>query len=274
MDMVTYALCKKYTGKEIEKIISSFSEGMSFKGTVDSIADLPASATAGDLYVLKADKCKAVYYNNEWTLFDDVPEKISDLTDDIGLAEKSWVESAKQNTLTAGDGISIKGDVISASPIGKSFYLGANVGLLRKGSMIDAEDSLSDILLKILYGGESDEAINIYYGASAGVPVNINGLKHVSGYDVDELLANGLTFTIPTGTSDSAGQHPQYPVFACDKGAASIKLDRWTSSGIVSLPFISLYEDDPAVPYSLYYLNSQTYDPEGAQYTFTFKKGS
>lgn len=59
MDIVTYALLKKQ--------ISGITPGYDFKGSVSAVADLPASATSGDLYLVESEgNAQFVYNGTEW----------------------------------------------------------------------------------------------------------------------------------------------------------------------------------------------------------------
>ena len=58
--VITYALCKKHTDKVVEEIIETFADGMNFKGSVNSVDDLPSSPEKGDLYIVKDDGMKVV----------------------------------------------------------------------------------------------------------------------------------------------------------------------------------------------------------------------
>lgn len=60
LDVVTYALLRKYTDTEISRIIEGMSEGMSFKGSVANYESLPSDPVGGDLYILQDPSCKAV----------------------------------------------------------------------------------------------------------------------------------------------------------------------------------------------------------------------
>lgn len=57
---VTYALCKRATSAEIKKAIESLGDGMSFKGSVNTVEDLPSNPTKGDLYIVKDEGAKVV----------------------------------------------------------------------------------------------------------------------------------------------------------------------------------------------------------------------
>lgn len=76
-DVVTYALLKKSTSNEINKILESLAEGMKFKGEVATWADLPENPKNGDLYIISQENKKAVYDGTKWIAFDANPTKIS-----------------------------------------------------------------------------------------------------------------------------------------------------------------------------------------------------
>lgn len=71
MDIVTYALLKKQVGN-VSKQIEGLSEGMTFKGSVPTEADLPSNPQGGDLYIIQDTGTKVVWdsSNNEWIKFD------------------------------------------------------------------------------------------------------------------------------------------------------------------------------------------------------------
>ena len=81
-DIVTYALLKKSTSNEINKILESLAEGMKFKGEVATWADLPENPKNGDLYIISQENKKAVYDGTKWIAFDAKPTKISELEND------------------------------------------------------------------------------------------------------------------------------------------------------------------------------------------------
>ena len=57
---VTYALCKKFTVAEISHAIEGLGEGMTFKGSVNKLSDLPDNPKKGDLYIVKEEGSKVV----------------------------------------------------------------------------------------------------------------------------------------------------------------------------------------------------------------------
>lgn len=88
-DIVTYALLKKSTSNEINKILESLAEGMKFKGEVATWADLPENPKNGDLYIISQENKKAVYDGTKWIVFDAKPTKISELENDLANKEDS-----------------------------------------------------------------------------------------------------------------------------------------------------------------------------------------
>lgn len=69
MDGGTYALLKKKIN-EVNNKVSSLAEGFSYKGSVPSVEDLPASATAGDMYTVSG--AKYVYDGSAWVMIDPI----------------------------------------------------------------------------------------------------------------------------------------------------------------------------------------------------------
>ena len=50
MDIVTYALSKKASNDYTDSKVEAFVSGVTYKGSVSSVEDLPASASKGDTY--------------------------------------------------------------------------------------------------------------------------------------------------------------------------------------------------------------------------------
>ena len=73
MDIVTYALLKKQIGG-LSKSIEAISEGMTFKGSVPTEADLPSNPGNGDLYIIEDTGTKAVWDGSKWIKFDNTVE--------------------------------------------------------------------------------------------------------------------------------------------------------------------------------------------------------
>jgi len=418
LDVVTYALCKKYTDKQVKQIIESFSEGMKFKGSVETIADLPSSPSTGDLYIIKDPGCKAVWNKTEWVLFDQQVKKTSQLINDSGFvteeaiqgkADKTYVDaevlkvenkiptktsqltndsgfltqhqdisgkadvsalnteisnrtsadttlqtnitnevnaresainavnesinqesitreqadttlqnninlkqdkltaekgvkltgnvvsakydndtikinnngelfadidiSSKQDKLTAGENISIINNVISATgtaKMGRTFTTKVTVGNLLQGTQISENDTVADILYKILYG-QTGDVVNLYYGASDDIPVDLTGLTIIKDQDVDTILQNGKAVKIITGNVET--KEGQHAVFACGKGTRLVSLSRWLDeTETFDIPFISVDKGS----YNLYYLEGKTYDEDlgGTMYHFKFVEGA
>ena len=57
---VTWILARQAGAGAAEEAISQLSEGLKFKGTVPTDADLPASANNGDMYIVENPGHKAV----------------------------------------------------------------------------------------------------------------------------------------------------------------------------------------------------------------------
>jgi len=91
---VTWVLARSAGAAAAEEAISGLAEGLKFKGTVPTDADLPASANDGDMYIVENPGHKAVWSNAQWNFFDEQPSKLSDLTNDEQFLS-SKVQSGK-----------------------------------------------------------------------------------------------------------------------------------------------------------------------------------
>lgn len=134
--VITYALCNKNTQKVISEAIESLSEGMTFKGSVATLNDLPENPSDGDLYIIENDKSKAVFFGDKWIEFDHELSLIAGKNIDLKL-------DSEGNT------------IISAldAKIGIDFTTNITVGNLTSGTHILASDTVADILYRILSDG-------------------------------------------------------------------------------------------------------------------------
>lgn len=283
-DVVTYALLKKSTSNEINKILESLAEGMKFKGEVATWADLPENPKNGDLYIISQENKKAVYDGTKWIVFDANPTKISELENDENYIkadeltkyrtseEQDLIDATKQAKLIPGNNVHISDTneiSVDECKIGKSFTTNKSVGNLPINTEISADMTIAEILYKILYGGEVS-TINLYYGASDTIPTDLTGLNIIENQSVDVLLADGKLQKIITGHVDASGNHVnQYPVFACDKSAKLIGLKKWSTEDFdVDIPFKTVESDT----FNVYYLEDPTYDQDlgGTVYKFKF----
>ena len=131
--VITYAICNKNTQKVISEAIESLSEGMTFKGSVATLDDLPENPLDGDLYIIETDKSKAVFFGDKWIEFDHELSLIAGQNIDIEL-------DSEGNT------------IISAlnAKIGIDFTTSTTVGNLESGTHILASDTIADILYRML----------------------------------------------------------------------------------------------------------------------------
>ena len=87
---VTWVLARQAGAAAAADAISGLSDGMTFKGTVPTPADLPSTHNDGDMWVITDmdpsapgnQGAKAVWYNSQWNYFDQQASKLSDLAND------------------------------------------------------------------------------------------------------------------------------------------------------------------------------------------------
>lgn len=236
-DVVTYALLKGKISK-IQEEIDSLAGGIKFKGSVPTREDLPTSPETGDSYIVEEENIQVVWDGNK------------------------WVEYGKSTNYTAGHGIEINNNVISAldNMIGKSFRTNATVGNLEAGSDIKSDMTLAEIMYKILY--EDPQAVDIYHGATSVEPSGITGLikDSVTHIDLPKYVVNITAGDISTGES-------QYPVVAVNK---DYRLTSWI---VADFPVGDLEFNSKRVgDYNIYWLKSKSYDVDldGIYYQLKF----
>lgn len=94
MDIVTYALLKKRVG-EVDTKVDNLAEGFTYKGTVATVGNLPAGASAGDSYTVSATGGLYVYDGTQWLRIDqDLVDKMdaymSNLADDYDTSTSGY----------------------------------------------------------------------------------------------------------------------------------------------------------------------------------------
>lgn len=72
MDPVTYAILKGKVAA-VEEKVEAVSNGFTYKGSVATVSNLPASANAGDMYTVTASgNAKYVYDGSAWVMVDTI----------------------------------------------------------------------------------------------------------------------------------------------------------------------------------------------------------
>lgn len=262
---VTYALCKRATSAEIKKAIEGIGDGMTFKGSVNTVDDLPANPSKGDLYIVKEDRSKAVFDGAEWVLFDhELKAKDGSVTISDSKIGVQVSKEVGNNLKLLSDGLYVPVE----GQIGVTFTTDITVGHLKEGTKINATDTVADILYRMLYT-PTTEMIDMYYGASDNIPTSVAGLTEVEK-NVSEILARKVVQNIVTG--DEQSREGQYPVIAIAKREVgpNVVLGKWAAKGFedVDLDFISVEGEDNFI----YYIGTPTYDIDlgGTDYVLTF----
>ena len=236
-DVVTYALLKGKISK-LQEEIDSLAGGIKFKGSVATRDDLPSNPEVGDSYLIEDESIQVVWNGDK------------------------WVEYGKSTNYSAGHGIKIENNVISAldSMIGKKFTTNATVGNLESGSTITEDMTLADIIFKMLY--EDPHAVKVYFGATDDVPVGVDGL---SSTDVAHIDLHKCVVNITAGKKDSSGTYGQYPVVAIND---KYVLDSWC---VADFPFGMEFNSIKVGNINVYYLIAKSYDaPDGIYYQLEF----
>lgn len=232
-------------------------------------------------------------------------EEVEELVDDKGYATEQWVEDKgyltehqslanyytkdelydideideiltdKQDKLIAGENISIVDNVISATGGGSSGKMGRNfttditVGHLASGTYISANDSIADILYRILYE-VSPEGVSLFYGALDDLPTDVSDLTEVRGLDKSSLLTQGYTQFIIAG--DPQTEEGQWVVFAIPK-ADGVRIKKIHNDGALmfDIPFTT-YET--ATHHITSYLDTKQYNEDvgGSSYVLEFEE--
>lgn len=181
----------------------------------------------------------------------------------------------KQNKLVAGENISIVDNVISAigggssGKIGRTFTTDITVGHLASGTRINENDTIADILYRILYE-VSPEGVSLFYGALDDLPTDVSGLTEVKGLDKNSLLTQGYTQHVVAG--DPIADEGQWVVFAIPKeDGVHIKKIHNEGSLMFDVPFTT-YET--ATHHITSYLDTKQYDEDagGKNYVLEFEE--
>lgn len=91
----------------IESLENKTNSVYTYKGSLESIDVLPVEASIGDVYNIESNGANYAWNGTEW-------DKLSETIDISNLATKEEIEN-KQDSLIAGDNITITDNVISAS---------------------------------------------------------------------------------------------------------------------------------------------------------------
>lgn len=179
----------------------------------------------------------------------------------------------KQNKLVAGENISIVDNVISAigggssGKIGRTFTTDITVGHLASGTRINENDTIADILYRILYE-VSPEGVSLFYGALDDLPTDVSGLTEVRGLDKSSLLTQGYTQNVAADDPDEG----QWVVFAIPK-EDGIRIKKIHNEGaeLFDVPFTT-YET--ATHHITSYLDTKQYDADlgGKNYVLEFEE--
>lgn len=290
MDVVTLGAAigaaKKYTDAKT----SSVESGLHYKGHVSSLENLPTSADPGDEYSV-GDIGTYLWTGSEWK-----PAGVKGSKGDQGeQGPKGDAGEQGQKGDQGEQGIQgpkgdpgepgeqgpkgdqgeqgeqgeqgpkgDKGDP-GEEPIGQTFTTDLKVGYLEVGTLINATDKVSEILLKILRSSSTEDK-DIYFGVTNNIPSSVSGLLDTQ-VGLDELKL-GLLLTLPSANE-------QYRVIACEK---DIYLDKWVdpvtgwdlSFASVSATNNNIYyinEPDPSI-----YDDGKIYDLSEREYKFIFKE--
>lgn len=141
---VTWILARSGGASAASDAISGLSEGLTFKGIVDTPADLPSTHNDGDMWIITDMEPsapgnqggKAVWYNSQWNYFDQIPATISQLDNDAQYL------SSKISGGSYVDNIHIDGNVTTPST-GAHEYIISDI-LFKRGD----SSSLANIIPK------------------------------------------------------------------------------------------------------------------------------
>lgn len=284
-DVVTYALLKKSISNGLDNIPSN---GMNFKGTVETRADLPTDNNqVGDMYLIIDSDEKAIWTGSAWVYFGKTPTKVSDLINDKNYIsenaldkyrtkeDQDKIDVKKQDKLTTiGNNVHISDKnelLVDECKIGKTFITKKSIGHLPANTKITEDMTVADILYKILYA-DVVETINVYYGASTEIPKDVTGLQVLKNQKIDDLVKNGLVLNIKTGITENEKPKGQYGVIAFDKiQERPLSLTKWAPEAFDATATYCLAENSK---YYIYYLDNATYDVDldGTNYKFEFKE--
>lgn len=94
MDIITLALAKKSSKNYVDNKLDAITTNMDYKGSVSSVEDLPATATAGDIYSVGGERY--LYNGTTWeelsgtpSDYTDLVQEVADIKDDLnGVTDK------------------------------------------------------------------------------------------------------------------------------------------------------------------------------------------
>lgn len=205
----------------------------------------------------------------------EVPTKVSQLENDAKyLTTHQKIKTINGESIIGTGNIEIKagsGDDLISAVMGRDFVTNTTLGYLKAGTTISKDDTLADILYKILYK-PLKTTIDFVFGGSLSVPYNLDYLSWkdtLLDQNVDTILSKGLTRTIKTGQEGGA-ELGQYPVMACTKGVRLVQLKKMVVQGMEFIPLdFEMIETDE---YYIYYYPTKTYDTDGTTYIFEFEE--
>ena len=143
------------------------------------------------------------------------------------------------------------------------------MGHLASGTRINENDTIADILYRILYE-VSPEGVSLFYGALDDLPTDVSGLTEVRGLDKNSLLTQGYTQHVVAG--DPIADEGQWVVFAIPKeDGVHIKKIHNEGSLMFDVPFTT-YET--ATHHITSYLDTKQYDEDdgGKNYVLEFEE--
>lgn len=153
-----------------------------------------------------------------------------------------------------------------SATIDKTFTSNVTVGHLEAGTPFTGDETLADILYKILYKKPIGEIVNIYTGVLHDLPEDVKDLEVEEMY-VSELL-EGKNIVLPRALD-------AYRIIGCGK---DLQLKKWLDPQTGwDLPYGSIELEQ----YNLYYINEpdpstgddgRLYDEESATYKFIFEE--
>ena len=153
--------------------------------------------------------------------------------------------------------------------MGRNFTTDITVGHLASGTYISANDSIADILYRILYE-VSPEGVSLFYGALDDLPTDVSDLAEIRGLDKSTLLTQGYVQHVDAG--NPLTDENQWVVFAIPK-ADGVRIKKIHNEGaeLFDVPFTT-YET--ATHHITSYLDAKQYDEDlgGKNYILEFEE--
>lgn len=144
----------------------------------------------------------------------------------------------------------------------RDFKTNVTVGHLEAGTDISKDDTIADILYKILYR-EPARTTMIYSGALDSIPTSLAGLT-AKEVETSELLDRYMIHIVAGNVEQ---EESQYVTFAVPN---TFKVVKWIADGFdYDIPHTLVEADN----YNIYYLDVPSYDePEGINYIMTIEE--